>query len=59
MKRGEVVILGAGMAGFGAAFKLHEAGTRGRLYEARPTPGGHTSTHFYADGFTFDEGPHI
>jgi protoporphyrinogen oxidase len=59
MKHGRVVILGAGMAGFGAAFKLHESGTRGRLYEARPTPGGHTSTHFYPDGFTFDEGPHI
>jgi protoporphyrinogen oxidase len=54
-----VVILGSGMAGFGAAHHLHEQGVAGRLYEARPTPGGHTSTHFYDDGFTFDEGPHI
>jgi protoporphyrinogen oxidase len=54
-----VAILGAGMAGFGAAHALHEEGDRGRLYEARLTPGGHTSTHFYDDGFTFDEGPHI
>jgi protoporphyrinogen oxidase len=59
MRGDEIVILGAGMAGFGAAFRLHEAGIRGRLYEARATPGGHTSTHFYDDGFTFDEGPHI
>ena len=59
MKGQDIVILGAGMAGFGAAYRLHEAGGRARLYDARPTPGGHTSTHFYDDGFTFDEGPHI
>jgi protoporphyrinogen oxidase len=59
MRGSEIVILGAGMAGFGAAYRLHEEGTRGRLYEARETPGGHTSTHAYEDGFTFDEGPHI
>jgi protoporphyrinogen oxidase len=55
----DVAILGAGMAGFGAAFALHENGDRGRLYEARSRAGGHTSTHVYGDGFTFDEGPHI
>jgi protoporphyrinogen oxidase len=54
-----VVILGAGMAGFGAANHLHGAGVRPTLYEARATPGGHTSTHVYPDGFVFDEGPHI
>ena len=54
-----IAILGSGMAGFGAAYRLHEQGVRGRIYEARNTPGGHTSTHFYDDGFTFDEGPHI
>jgi protoporphyrinogen oxidase len=55
----EIVILGAGMAGFGAAYSLHRQGVRGRMYEARNAPGGHTSTHFYDDGFIFDEGPHI
>jgi protoporphyrinogen oxidase len=59
MKDHGIVILGAGMAGFGAANRLSEEGVRARLYEARTTPGGHTSTHFYDDGFTFDEGPHI
>lgn len=54
-----ISILGAGMAGFGAANRLHDEGVRPLLYEARPTIGGHTSTHFYDDGFTFDEGPHI
>jgi protoporphyrinogen oxidase len=55
-----IVILGSGMAGFGAAHRLYEeGGRRGRLYEARESAGGHTSTHFHQDGFTFDEGPHI
>ena len=54
-----IVILGSGMAGFGAAHRLHEEGARGRMYEARESAGGHTSTHFNEDGFTFDEGPHI
>lgn len=54
-----IVILGAGMAGFGAANHLHGRGVKATLYEARKTPGGHTSTHFYPDGFVFDEGPHI
>ena len=54
-----IAILGSGMAGFGAAHRCHEANVRGTLYEARSTAGGHTSTHFYDDGFTFDEGPHI
>jgi protoporphyrinogen oxidase len=58
-KRVGVAILGSGMAGFGAAHHLREQGVRGTLYEQRPTFGGHTSTHFYDDGFTFDEGPHI
>lgn len=59
MKDLGIAILGAGMAGFGAAYRLAEEGVRARLYEARATPGGHTSTHFYDDGFVFDEGPHI
>lgn len=54
-----VTILGAGMAGYGAAHRLKEEGARGRVFEARGTIGGHTSTHFYPDGFVFDEGPHI
>jgi hypothetical protein len=59
MKDLGITILGAGMAGFGAAHRLEQEGVRARLYEARPKPGGHTSTHFCDDGFTFDEGPHI
>lgn len=55
----DVVVLGAGMAGFGAVYALAQRGTRARLYEGREGVGGHTSTHFYSDGFAFDEGPHI
>ena len=47
------------MAGFGAANRLSEAGVRPHLFEARAKIGGHTSTHFFDDGFVFDEGPHI
>jgi protoporphyrinogen oxidase len=59
MKRAGVVILGAGMAGVGASRYLNENGIKPVLFEARPSPGGHTSTHLYDDGFVFDEGPHI
>jgi protoporphyrinogen oxidase len=51
-------ILGGGMAGFGAANVLKGQGIRPKLYDARPRPGGLTSS-FSADGFTFDEGVHI
>jgi protoporphyrinogen oxidase len=54
-----IVILGAGMAGLGAAHRLAGEGVSPIIYEMRPAPGGHTSTHVYPDGFTFDEGPHI
>ncbi len=55
----DIAILGGGMAGFGAAHRLNQEGVRPILYEARERIGGHTSTHFYGDGFVFDEGPHI
>lgn len=59
MKDHGIAIIGGGMAGFGAAYRLHGQDVKARLYEARATAGGHTSTHFFDDGFTFDEGPHI
>lgn len=59
MDRDGVVILGGGVAGFGAANHLSEQGVRPVLYEARPEPKGLTSSHTYPDGFVFDEGVHI
>jgi protoporphyrinogen oxidase len=55
----DVVILGAGMAGFGAAHRLSHDGVVPRMYDQRPTPGGHATSYRFDDGFVFDDGPHI
>lgn len=54
-----IAILGSGMAGFGAAHRLHVEGHRAVLYEKRPYYGGHTASYAFANGFTIDEGPHV
>lgn len=54
-----IAILGAGMAGFGAAHHCHTQNVRATIYEKKPYHGGHTASHTFASGFTFDEGPHI
>ncbi|HUI65817.1 MAG TPA: NAD(P)-binding protein, partial [Bacteroidota bacterium] len=54
-----IVILGAGMAGFGAAHRVHSHGLRSTLYEKHPYHGGHTASFTYDAGFLFDEGPHV
>lgn len=54
-----VAVLGAGMAGFGAAYQLNEAGIRPVIYEKRSYYGGHTASYTYDEGFVFDEGPHV
>ncbi len=56
MKR--IFILGAGMAGYGAASRLQEVLDEATIFEAHPYIGGHTAS-FCENGFTFDEGPHI
>ena len=55
----EVAILGAGMAGYGAAHRLQGEGVRPVVFEQRPSHGGHTASYTTKAGFTFDEGPHI
>jgi len=55
----EVAILGAGMAGFGAAHRLHAEGRHSVMYEQKPYPGGHTASFRHPGGFIFDDGPHI
>lgn len=54
-----IVILGSGMAGYGAANALHDMNIKARLYDKRPRPGGLTSSFTHGDGFIFDEGVHI
>lgn len=59
MRDNGYVILGSGMAGFGAANTLFENGIRAKLYDKRSRPGGLTSSFGSGDGFVFDEGVHI
>jgi protoporphyrinogen oxidase len=52
-------ILGAGMAGVGAAHRLHGQGVRPVIYEKHSYHGGHTASFKSPQGFIFDEGPHV
>lgn len=54
-----VVVLGTGMAGFGAARRLHDEGIKPVMYDKNPYYGGHTMSFRYEPGFVFDIGPHI
>jgi len=54
-----ICIIGTGMAGYGAANRLTEAGLEPVLFDKRPYFGGHTASHVYESKYTFDEGPHI
>jgi len=53
-----IVVLGTGMAGMGAAYRLHAEGIKPVLYDKNPYHGGHTAS-FVNSGFLFDLGPHI
>lgn len=54
-----IAILGSGMGGLGAAYRLHNEGITPVLYEKNFYPGGQTATLRYENGFLFDYGPHI
>jgi protoporphyrinogen oxidase len=55
----EICVLGTGMAGFGAAHRLQEAGRKALLFDKRGHYGGHTASYCYEGKYTFDEGPHV
>lgn len=56
----EICVLGTGMAGWGAAHKLREAGNPGVLFDKKSHYGGHTASFSFEGGkYTFDEGPHV
>src|SRR5215470_1612961 len=59
MPNRNVVVLGSGMAGFGAAYRLHAEGITPVLYDKNDYYGGHTASFRNAAGFLFDVGPHI
>ena len=54
-----VSIIGAGMAGLGAAHRLHSEGVSSVIYEKKPYYGGHTASYVFDGKFVFDDGPHI
>lgn len=54
-----VVILGSGMAGWGAAHRLHQEGVGSVMYDKNSYYGGHTASFRHPGGFVFDEGPHV
>jgi len=54
----KIAILGAGMAGFGATYRLNIEGVSSTLYEKNSYHGGHAAS-FNCDGFIFDYGPHV
>jgi protoporphyrinogen oxidase len=54
-----IIILGTGMAGFGAAYRLHAEGLTPVMYDKNPYHGGHTASFRSDTGFIFDQGPHI
>jgi protoporphyrinogen oxidase len=54
-----VAILGSGMAGWGAAHRLHQEGMPSITYDKNAYYGGHTASFKHPSGFIFDEGPHV
>jgi protoporphyrinogen oxidase len=55
----KILILGTGMAGFGAAYRLHAEGIAPVMYDKNAYYGGHTASFRNESGFLFDVGPHI
>lgn len=59
MSKPNIIVLGTGMAGFGAAHRLHTEGVIPFMYDKNAYCGGHTASFRYETGFLFDVGPHI
>ncbi len=55
----EICVLGTGMAGYGAAHRLQEAGVRALIFDKRSHYGGHTASFSFEGKYVFDEGPHV
>jgi protoporphyrinogen oxidase len=53
-----ILILGSGMAGLGAAHRLRAEGRAAVVLDKNAHAGGHTASHT-RQGFVFDEGPHV
>src|SRR5262245_54950314 len=54
-----VAVLGTGMGGCGAAYRLNSEGLRPVWYDKNGYHGGHTASFSHPGGFLFDQGPHV
>ncbi len=54
-----ISILGSGMAGCGAAYRMHQAGVATTMFDAKLHAGGHTASYALPGGWVLDEGPHV
>lgn len=54
-----IVILGTGMAGFGAARHLASEGIAFEIFDKDVEYGGHTRSYTHPGGWIFDDGPHV
>lgn len=54
-----IVILGSGLGGLGAAYRLRAEGITPVIYDKNSYYGGQTASFRYDSGFLFDIGPHI
>jgi protoporphyrinogen oxidase len=52
-------VLGTGMAGYGAAYRLCQDGVSPLIFDKKPHYGGHTASFGFEGKYTFDEGPHV
>jgi protoporphyrinogen oxidase len=59
MQSPNIVVVGTGMAGFGATYRLHQEGITPNVYDKNPYYGGHTASFRFEGGYIFDVGPHI
>lgn len=59
MEEVSFAVLGAGMAGLGAAYVLESSGASYVCYDKNASVGGHSRSIRYDNGFVFDEGGHI
>jgi protoporphyrinogen oxidase len=59
MPNSNIIVLGTGMAGFGAAYRLYAQGVTPVMYDKNAYHGGHTASFRFDSGFLFDNGTHI
>jgi len=59
MNKAKIVTLGAGMASYGASYRLKDEKIQNLVYEKESIFGGHTASYSHQDKYVFDDGPHV